>query len=148
MEKLGISSVCTASSSVDTIEHNVWKHMIEPFHVQIGGIFETFVLVKIALFILLRISPVRILRSAIRQPFRRVVHRHKSRRCTHRRRFSPRWTVSSCVAGVGARGFERQISFGGGNQDCEGRNTEASSSTTPSKQFWLYWAKTIPTRSR
>ena len=38
------SSVSTASNSVDIVEHNMWKPMIELlFHVQIGGIFELLV---------------------------------------------------------------------------------------------------------
>ena len=79
----------------------------------------------------LRITAVRILRSAICQPLhRRVIHRHKSRRCTHRRRVSPRWTVSSLRCR--RWGPRIQISFGGSNQDCEGRSTETSSSTTES----------------
>ena len=44
LERSDASSVSTASSSADIVEHNVWNPMLEPlFHVQIGGIFEIFV---------------------------------------------------------------------------------------------------------
>ena len=44
MERLDTSSVSTASSSVDIVEHNVWNPlMVLLFHVHIGGIFEIFV---------------------------------------------------------------------------------------------------------
>ena len=44
MERSDTSSDSTASSSLDSVEHNVWNPMMELlFHVQAGGIFEIFV---------------------------------------------------------------------------------------------------------
>ena len=44
MERSDAPSDSTASSSVDSVEHNVWNLMMELlFHVQIGGIFDIFV---------------------------------------------------------------------------------------------------------
>ena len=44
MKRSDTSSVSTASSSADIVEHDVWKPKMElPFHVQFGGISEIFV---------------------------------------------------------------------------------------------------------
>ena len=44
MERSDASSVSTASSPANLVEHNVWNPMMELlFHVQIGGIFELLV---------------------------------------------------------------------------------------------------------
>ena len=54
MEQSDASSVSTASSPVDLVEHNVWNPFFFLFPVQIGGIFEIYMdesyLARIALF--------------------------------------------------------------------------------------------------